>query len=543
MGQNPFVTDVSVSIDGAGVGAGLQSFEPPEPGQILDGRYELVSWVGEGTFGEVWKAFDLRLGITVAVKLAKSGAHTPRFSEEVELLAQLQHPGVVTLRDQWDPCLPGARPFFVMDYCASNLKQWIAETTDGAGCDLQSIRAIFLDVCRTVAFVHGRGTLHRDLKPSNILLLRDGDRLIPKLADFGEAGHIPDADKTATAGLGTAFYHSPEQGLLGKAQTPASDVFALAVVLYEMLTGAPTPEPERAWWRIVAGVSLSPAKNDANAQVLAVLHKALSATGLPGAAIQVIAQALDLDAENRPNALEFGTHFDRAITAEPAAARRLSSHTKAGARFGPAVLIPLSNAFGYLLAAGHPVLLDPKLTTRIGFGPRTYPHAWLILPLCAFVLIGTRAVFQYVDMPRRWWTALLPFLVAVVATIPILAPEVPHGALLGDTPVWLAFTGMWLAAHYAFNARPQANPEPYVTQSLRVLLGGALIAAGVAPIPIMLFLRDIYGYIVTDASEAMLLMNYSYFQVGIWELLWFVGPTRELGIAWLRTVMAAPPAR
>jgi eukaryotic-like serine/threonine-protein kinase len=86
-------------MEGMGVDAGLRSFEVPEPGQILDDRYELVSWVGEGAFGEVWKALDLRLGITVAAKLAKSGASTARFAEEVRLLAKLQHPGIVTLRD------------------------------------------------------------------------------------------------------------------------------------------------------------------------------------------------------------------------------------------------------------------------------------------------------------------------------------------------------------------------------------------------------------------------------------------------------------
>jgi hypothetical protein len=542
MCQNPRVPSRSKSMDGAGVDVGLRSFEMPEAGQILEERYDLVSWVGEGSFGEVWKAIDLRTGITVAVKLAKNSVADDRFAEEVKLLARLQHPGVVPLRDQWDASSPDARRFFVMDYCESNLKKWIAETTGAGGFDLETIRTLFLDVCRTVSFVHEQGTLHRDLKPSNILLLRDRDRFIPKLADFGEAGSVPEVDKTATEALGTACYQSPEQGLLGRVPSPASDVFALAVILYEMLTGQSTPDPVRPWWKIVAGAGISPASEDTSAYALEALRHDLS-TRLPDAALRVLAQALYLDPEKRPSALDLGADFDRVIRERAATAGRPRSRAEAADRGGLSVIIPLSNAFGYLVAAGHPVLVDPKLTSRIGYGARTYPHAWLIAPLCAFVLVGTWLAFRYVDMRRRWWTALVPFLLAAAATIPILVPEVPHGALVADTSVWLAFTGMWLAAHYSFNTRDQASPKDYVVQSGRILFAGSLVAAGVAPIPIMLFLEHILEPIVTDPAESALLINWSHLHVGLWELLWLMGPTRELGIAWFRALRAAPPRR
>lgn len=529
-------------MEGGGVDAGLRSFVAPEPGQVLDSRYELVSCVGEGTFGEVWKASDLRTGIPVAVKLAKNTGADDRFAEEVKLLARLQHPGVVVLRDRWDASSPDARPFFVMDYCESNLKRWIAETTGAGRFDIETIRMLFLEVCRTVAFVHERGTLHRDLKPSNILLLCDRDRFIPKLADFGEAGGVPDVDKSATEALGTAFYQSPEQGLLGRAPSPASDVFALAVILYAMLTGQPTPDPVRPWWKIVAGAGISPASEDTPAYALEALRNALS-TRLPDAALRVLVQGLSLDPEKRPSALNLGADFDRLIREGAATAGRPRSHADAAARASLSVIIPFSNAFGYLLAAGHPVILDPMLKTRVGYHARTYPHAWLIAPLCALVLVGTWLAFRYVDMRRRWWTALVPFLLAAAATIPILTPEVPHGALLGDTPVWLAFTGLWLATHYSFNARGQASPKPYVVQSVRILFTGSLVAAGVAPIPVMLFLHHIYEPMVTDPAELQLLINCSYFHVGVWELLWLMGLTRELGITWFRVLRAAPPAR
>ncbi|KYF83122.1 hypothetical protein BE11_43235 [Sorangium cellulosum] len=540
--ENPLVGSRSMSIEGAGDGAGLRAFGVAQPGEVLDGRYELESRVGEGTFGEVWKAVDLRVGLTVAVKLAKNGASAERFEQEVKLLARLQHPGVVTLRDQWDASSPDARPFFVMDHCASNLKQWIAEaTSDGQG-DLDAIRTIFLDVCRAVSFVHERGTLHRDLKPSNILLLRDGDRLLPKLADFGEAGAVPDVDRTATDALGTALYQSPEQGLLGRAPSPASDVFSLAVILYEMLTGQPTPDPTRPWWKIVAGAGLPSSSSGAPAYTHEAARAALSPR-LPEAAVRVLEQALSLDPQARPSAIELGTAFDDALRAGMVVARRSRPLAAARERKGMSVIIPLSNALGYLFASVPPVLVDPHLHSRRGFGARTYPHAWLMLPLCAFVFIGTRLVFRYAPVHRHWWMTLVPFLVAAVATVPILAPEMPHGALVSNTPLWLAITGVWLATHYAFNREGQANFKPYVAQSLRFFFAGALLTAGIAPIPFMLFSHDIYERIVTEPSEVSILDGWMFFQVAVLELLWLMGPTREVGIAWFRALRSAPPTR
>ncbi|WP_437624000.1 serine/threonine-protein kinase [Sorangium sp. So ce1151] len=532
----------SRSIVGAGDGAGLRAFDASEPGEVLDGRYELISHVGEGAFGEVWTALDLRVGLTVAVKLAKSGASAERFEEEVKLLASLQHPGVVTLRDQWDASSPDARPFFVMDYCESNLKRWIAEATSGGSADLDAVRTIFLDVCRTVSFVHERGKLHRDLKPSNILLLRDGDRLFPKLADFGQAGEVPDVDRTATEGLGTAFYQSPEQGLLGRAPSPASDVFSLAVVLYEMLTGQPTPDPARPWWKIVASAGLSPSSLEASARALEALRGTLSAR-LPEPALRVLVQALSLDPQARPSALELGTMFDEALRGRPVVTRRWRSSPVQAEQGGMSRIIPISNSFGYLFAALPPVFLDPQLKSRLEYGARTYPNAWLMVPLCAFVFIGTRLVFRYVDIHKRWWMALVPLLVAAAATTPILAPEVPHGTLVGNTPLWLGVTGVWLATHYAFNQDGQASFKPYVAQSLRFLFAGALLTAGVAPIPFMLFSHRIYEHIVTAPADVSLLYSWSYFQSAILELLWLMGPTREVGVAWFRALRAAPPGR
>ncbi|MCC6552715.1 MAG: serine/threonine protein kinase [Polyangiaceae bacterium] len=514
------------------------SFALPGRGQILDGRYQLESRIGEGTFGDVWRALDLRLGMAVAVKLAKDGVAVERFAEEVKLLASLQHPGVVTLRDQWDASTPGVRPYFVMEYCHSNIKEWIAERADIGGTDLEAVRAIFLDLCRAVAFVHEQGAIHRDLKPSNVLLLRDDHRFAPRLADFGVARLVPAHEGTATRGVGTDLYQSPEQGLMGGAPGPASDVFSLAVILFEMLTGEPTPEHGRPWWKIVAEAGVAPA-GGAHPSVLEALRRAL-----PDAAAEVIARALSLRPGDRPTAMELEEELHRAAReVRPAGHRRARSSRRPAARDCFPATIAVSNSLGYLFMVARPIFVDPKLETRIGYGARTYPHAWLVLPLSGVVLVGTLLAFRYVNMPRRWWLALVPFLAASAATLPILMPEFPHGVIMADTPVWLAFTGLWLAAHYSFNVREAPRSErrdPQERRLLFVLLVGALLMVAIAPIPMMLFISRVIEAIIEDPVEVSIVNNWTFFQVASWAVLWLVGPTREIGVAWLRALRSDP---
>lgn len=532
----------SGSIEGGRSDAGRGSWTVPERGQILDGRYELESWVGEGTFGEVWRALDRRLGMVVAVKLVKDGVCVGRFAEEIKLLARLQHPGIVTLRDQWDAGAPGSRPFFVMDYCDSNLKGWIAERADTGTVHLEPVRVLFLELCRAVAFVHEQGAIHRDLKPSNVLLLRDDHRVVPKLADFGTA-RIVEHDATATRGVGTDLYQSPEQGLMESAPGASSDVFSLAVILFEMLTEEPTPEPGRPWWKIVAGTGLAPVAGGASSSVRETLRRALPGT-LPEAATEVIARALSRHPEDRPSAMELGEEFHRAARERATAGHwRTRSHHKASALDRFSVAIAVSNTLGYLFMVARPIFADPKLHTRIGYGARTYPHAWLVLPLAGFVLAGTLLAFRRFDMSRRWWIALVPYLVASAATSLILRPELPHGALLTDTPVWLGFTGLWLAAHYSFNVRDLSRSRPHDPDERRllfVLFVCALLAVAVAPIPILLVMTRAFATIVTDPAEALMLNNWGALEIGSWAVLWLMGPTREIGIAWFRTLRSAP---
>jgi serine/threonine-protein kinase len=197
--------------------------------------YRLVEKLGEGGMGTVYRALQLDPRRTVAVKVLNPlpGGQPPvcAFLREVNSLAALAHPGVVAIYDcgQVDGCL-----YVVVEYVAGpNLRAllqpgrpWPADRA-----------AVLLDrIARALAFIHSAGILHLDLKPENVLLA--GDALSPKITDFGLALPHADADTLSELALvqGTVDYCSPEQRH-GLPVDTRSDLFALATLAYEMLTG------------------------------------------------------------------------------------------------------------------------------------------------------------------------------------------------------------------------------------------------------------------------------------------------------------------
>jgi serine/threonine protein kinase len=523
------------SMDGSDVDAGLRCLDAPAPGQVLDGRYELVSVIGEGTFGEVWSAVDLRLGDTVAVKLAKGSSALVRFDEEISLLVELRHAGIVALRDRHARGSPSERPFFVMEYCESNLEKWMAESGRLDGRAPHTIASIFLDLCRAVAFVHDAGRIHRDLKPANVLLRYDRRGLVPRLADFGIARALPECGSLATRGVGTEPYLSPELGL-GIAPDAASDVFALAVILIELLTGEREPEPGLSWWRFVTSAAVTTELED-DASPVDKRIRAMLPPPWRDTAVALLARALSARREVRPTALHLGEQFEqiaRGTLAQPAARRRASG---AGIHFPIAVSVV--SAIGYLVSAVPPVLVDPLLTTRQGFGARTYPQAWLIAPLSGLVLLGTWLLLR-ASAHRPSWQALLPLVIAEVATVPILSDiphgEIPHGSLVVVSLMWLVITSLWLAARYSLNSIDDQNrrlPSPERGR-LFVLLVIALLLVIAMALPVLVFMRAVNREMLTDPREIAILDNLSYGQFGAYALFWLAGPTREIGIAWSR---------
>ncbi|WP_160667246.1 serine/threonine-protein kinase [Pseudarthrobacter sp. ATCC 49987] len=210
--------------------------------ELLSGRYRLGEVIGRGGMASVYSAKDTNLGRDVALKLFAPQSADPdelrRQEAEIELLATLNHPSLVTLFDAGtDTRIPGEpRPFLTMELVdGQDLRARIRHSP----LPLDEIAVIGAGVSDALAYVHSLGIVHRDIKPANILLVpvRPGEPLRPKLTDFGIARIMDGTRLTATGTMvGTAAYLSPEQSR-GADLGPASDIYSLGLVLLECIKG------------------------------------------------------------------------------------------------------------------------------------------------------------------------------------------------------------------------------------------------------------------------------------------------------------------
>jgi serine/threonine protein kinase/tetratricopeptide (TPR) repeat protein len=214
--------------------------EDPMNGRRV-GSYRLVREIGRGGMGAVYLAerADSEYHKLVAVKVVKRGMDTDfilrRFRHERQLLATFDHPNIARLLD--GGTTDEGLPFFVMEYVEG---QPLYQYCDSRRLTVAERLRLFCQVCDSAAYAHQRMVVHRDIKPSNILVTAAG---VPKLLDFGIAKLLdPDLVPEAVTPTGTMMrlmtpeYASPEQ-VHGLPVTPASDTYALGVVLYELLTG------------------------------------------------------------------------------------------------------------------------------------------------------------------------------------------------------------------------------------------------------------------------------------------------------------------
>ena len=214
----------------------------PETGRQI-GPYRLLHVVGEGGMGEVWLAEQLEPRRKVALKLIKAGMDTKqvvaRFDSERQALALMDHPAIAKVFDGGSTS--EGRPYFVMEYVAGVP---ITEHCDRQKLSTSQRLELFTQVCEGVQHAHQKAIIHRDLKPSNILVsLVDGKPQV-KIIDFGIAkatgGQLTEKTLFTELGalIGTPEYMSPEQAdLTGQDIDTRTDVYALGVVLYELLTG------------------------------------------------------------------------------------------------------------------------------------------------------------------------------------------------------------------------------------------------------------------------------------------------------------------
>ena len=206
-----------------------------EPGHLLADRYELVSHIARGGMADVWQAQDRALNRRVAVKVLHSQfsndeSFVRRFRREAQAAANLAHPNIVSIFD-WGQ--EGATYFIVMELVEGRSLRDVLRS-EGPLLPRRATE-IAAEAAAALSVAHGAGLVHRDVKPGNILLTRDGT---VKVTDFGIARAWDDSLELTRTGavIGTATYFSPEQAQ-GESADARSDLYALGIVLFEMLTG------------------------------------------------------------------------------------------------------------------------------------------------------------------------------------------------------------------------------------------------------------------------------------------------------------------
>jgi len=284
----------------AGDGPGRSRGEPRTP-PALEG-YEIIDELPRGGMGVVWRARDRRLDRRVAIKALSFPEATADdlafLRREAMLAAQLRHGNIVTVYD----FLPHSEPpCFVME-----LVDGIPLTEALARADFARKARAVAKVARAVDYAHRRGIVHRDLKPGNILIDRAGE---PKILDFGLARRYGPDRAHSHAIQGTPLYMAPEQILAPSKVGPSTDIFALGLVLFELLTGVQPPRAEkRADWDSWARREI-PVPREVNPDI-------------PEALQRICLMACEPVQKDRyPTALHLAEDLERFAAGEPVAAR------------------------------------------------------------------------------------------------------------------------------------------------------------------------------------------------------------------------------
>ena len=404
---------------------------------LLGGRYRLGEMIGRGGMASVYTAKDMNLGRDVALKLFAPQSADPdelrRQEAEIELLATLNHPSLVTLFDAGtDTRIPEEpRPFLTMELVdGQDLRARIRHSP----LPLAEIAVIGAGVSDALAYVHSLGIIHRDIKPANILLVpvRPGEPLRPKLTDFGIARMMDGTRLTATGTMvGTAAYLSPEQSR-GADLGPASDIYSLGLVLLECIKGE-VEYPGSAVESAVARLHRAPGIPDSVPAEWAQLIRSMTALDpldRPSAAdLEIALRHALVSAESLPGPLV--EERTRVLPAPPARPPRLPF---AGPEGSPdtatapidAPMAATSNGGSVSTAARSVHLLDPDAVTS----PQPNRGS-----------LASRAASRFGLARRRTQILLSVALLAVVtgavaAAVALAAPEppavVPYPAVTGD---------------------------------------------------------------------------------------------------------------
>jgi eukaryotic-like serine/threonine-protein kinase len=401
---------------------------------LVLGRYRLHRRLGAGAFGTVWMARDERLDRDVAVKIvAGERIVATRFEREARAAARLAHPAIVTL---YEAAADDDGAYLVSELVRGETLEHLLEA--GRLSD-REIVMIAVALCDALAHAHGQGIVHRDLKPSNVLVPQRATTPagIAKLTDFGVA-RVIGADSLTRTGdvVGTAAYMAPEQAEGLEAGAPA-DLYSLALVVYEALTGVnPVRTGSAAQRARRLGAHLPPLRRQRRElprELGQGIDLALRPRPRERGSVEELRRALSLaldQLDDAPGVVGTRWPVRRSAPALPADAPALP----AGSPLLPADSLPLP-ADSPLLPAGDGPARDGAIavgwpTRALGAGAAAVLSAWLVshalapspLPPAAAALVAAVLVAA---LPRIGWLAL-----AVMAAGLLVLHNRPGGALM-----------------------------------------------------------------------------------------------------------------
>lgn len=427
--------------------------KPPGPGPL--GAYDPLRLLATGGMGEVWLARHRELGTEVAVKLLPAmpleqlAPLRTRFAREAKLTAHVAHPGVVKVHEFGEA---GDRPFLVLEFVAGRTLRALLQRGPLGVTEAARLAAATADV---LAAAHAHGVLHRDIKPDNVMLQPDGT---VRVLDFGIARALhDDAPLTRTGELvGTPEYMAPEQLLDGpEATTARTDVHALGILLYELLTGRSPFHGGSVFQALKLVESLEPPP------------PSRARAGVPASLDAVLARALAKDPADRlPSAAAFAEAVREAVPAARLAASDATRAPNFGAPLVAAVLLAL------LLALGLPERSPTARTSSpIAMGPTLADAERLVLD---GEWQRALAMLEHVDAPIDSRRALA-------------RAAFRHGSegfvRAVGAPQWLSFCDERRRARW-FGDRTEGAPEEPATTVAVVPAGAEALAQFATTLPI-----------------------------------------------------------